>query len=71
MSQNMGGHSPTNNALRSRVAAFLLINGLGSDPETDAQADGGNRRGLHVPVPQSGTVHLLRQHGRYIPSGAG
>ena len=63
MSQIVGGHKPTNRARALSVSALILIDGLGADPEADAQAYGAEREALHLPGSQAGIVQAFGQHG--------
>ena len=50
------------------VTALVLIDGLGADPQNDAQSDGTEREALHVPGPKADCVEALGQH--YVSSTA-
>jgi hypothetical protein len=54
ISQNIGGHRPTNSARRSAFPAVVLVDGLGADPQRDAQGDARERRSVRVPAAESG-----------------
>lgn len=45
-----------------RVAAFVLVDGFGADPQRYAEPDGSEREALHVPGPQPGVVEARSQH---------
>src|SRR4051794_17092438 len=45
------------------VAALVLIDRLGPDPQADAEGDRAEREALHVPCPQAGVVEASCQHG--------
>src|SRR5690349_24724978 len=49
------------------VAALVLIDRLGADPEADAQADAGHRRDLHLPRAQTAAIEEGRQHVSTLP----
>jgi hypothetical protein len=52
------------------VPAFLLVDGLGADPQRDAQADARERRGVRVPASQPCVMKRVCQHGRRLPAGS-
>jgi hypothetical protein len=45
------------------VAALVLVDRLGADPQRDAEPNGTEREVLHVPGSQSGVVKAFCQHG--------
>src|SRR3954470_18822096 len=54
-----------------RVAALVLVDGLGANPQGDAEPDARKRRGLQVPAADTGVVKTLGQHGARLPGPAG
>lgn len=44
------------------VAALVLVDGFGADPQRDAEPYGSEGEALHVPGPQPGVVEALGQH---------
>src|SRR5581483_10956644 len=51
-----------------RVSALVLVDGLGPDPEPDAQADRAKREQLCMPCAESEAVKALDQHDLYYPT---
>ena len=43
MSQNIGGHRPDEQRAPLGVAALVLVDGLGADPQSDAEIDARER----------------------------
>ena len=49
------------------VAALVLVDGLGADPQSDAEIDARERGCVVVPVTQPGAIESLGQHARALP----
>jgi hypothetical protein len=49
------------------VAAFILVDRLGTDPKADAEADRRERGGMAVPTAQARNVQPLAEHRWCVP----
>jgi hypothetical protein len=52
------------------VGARVLVDGLGTNPQSDAESDSSDRRQLHVAGAQSHAVEAFREHDFWLPGSA-
>src|SRR3954469_11999904 len=52
------------------VAALVLVDGLGPDPQADAQPDTGHGGAVEVVAAQADVMQLLREHATALPAGS-
>jgi hypothetical protein len=51
------------------IPAFVLVNGLGANPQANAQSNGAHREQLQVPAAQARAVEAVNQHVPSLAAG--